>query len=478
MHKHLVAAIIGAVSATDVGSSIRIPGSITFTSDNGGACLVTVGDTSMGKLDYIYTASEVEECPPGQTTLDLSPLFPEGLSLSAFGGTVDPLVLATRRTDGGSGHVLTCWTFGRILGEYTFQDAELSRMIETEAPVLFTSLQSFWASASAEVSVQSVLSTKCSQVIALREWLEARLPLIISHAPEAPMRATAESHSVPVVDGKSSKIGESSVDPFAAASAPLLDDVRTEGHVDPFVGATAPSMVGSPSLRWMVPTGAPEERFGLFKMIQGRSTLEVANAKCSYVIHQLVPDVDCMNEIPEAVRTLTGLDTFLPEGLCVDVSAVDASWPECPGCAESVDSAIDHIQCRRVDGEMGSILYAFPGTPLSGLYNAIYHDFTVFKSEPVPKIKLMYSRKLASLEAKLEAERNRIQYIADRVCGHIIRSVKPAILDALNPQIEALRQSVEERLNRVRAARAAEVARLDQVRRAQEAASIVVVAAD
>ena len=461
----VVASISGAVSATDPGSSVYIPGSTTLTDD--GECLVTVGDASMGKLNYIYTASEVEECPPGYISLDLSPLFPGGLSLSHFGGIADPRVAATRRTDGGSGHVLTCWTFGRILGEYTFQDAELSRMIENEALPQFQSTQSFWVSASAQVSVQSVLSTKCSQVIALREWLQPRLPMIISGASAAQMRAL-EPARVPVAAEKSLKVDESPVDPFADATAPLVDDVKSEGHVDPFAGATAPLMIGSSSLRWMVPPGAAEERFGSLKLKQGGSTLEVANAKCSYAIHESVANVEGMSGI-EAVCSLTELDLILPEGLCVDVFAVDSSWPACSGCAESVDFASDHIECRR-GGEMGRIMYTFPGTPLSGLYNAIHHDFTVFKSEPAPRITLLYSRKLASFEAKLEAERNRIQYIADRVCGHIIRSVKPVLLDALHPQLELLRQLVQEKLKPVRAAKAAEIARLEEVRRARDAA--------
>ena len=141
----------------------------------------------------------------------------------------------------------------------TFQDAELSRMVEDESARPKQSPQGFWASASAaEVSVQSILSLKCSQVIALREWLQSRLPMIISSASDTP-----EPHRVPEMEDGGSKVDQSPVDPFAAASAPLVDDVKSEDHVDPFARATAPSMVERPAIRWMVRTKAVEERFGM-----------------------------------------------------------------------------------------------------------------------------------------------------------------------------------------------------------------------
>ena len=64
-------------------------------------------------------------------------------------GTEDPCMVAIRRTDGGPGHVLTCWMFTRVLGENSFQDADLTRMIHIEASLSDQPSQGSWGPASA-----------------------------------------------------------------------------------------------------------------------------------------------------------------------------------------------------------------------------------------------------------------------------------------------------------------------------------------
>ena len=204
-----------------------------------------------------------------------------------------------------------------------------------------------------------------------------------------------------------------------------------------------------------------EERSGDMMISEGVYTVEVRSAgQCTYQMREPLSgfdDLESLNRDRAIRRRLTGLDSVMPDGLCVDVGAdIHRPYHQYRGWAEAIEYQNDRIRCRR-PGDSRTVYYDFPGKPLSKRFNEIQEAFDVHdKRIAGSKLeRLLTFTKSEDFELDLEGERLKLEFILDGVCGFILQTVWPMISAAISPQFSLMYADVEKQLVPLRAERIA-----------------------
>ena len=492
MFKYLAVALCGTISATDLGPIVGIRGSVV-PENEGASCKISIPDASGANIEYVFTDSDSEvSCRPLRVFFDLSGIIPNGLEekLKSYSSEIRYPGIAFTRTSGeGSWHVLTCWTWERVLGVYSFEDAELTSLVgagATQAEIGQLYLPVYTSHTQGAPSAQSMMDGKCSQIVQMRHSLIPQLGGIYSG-----FVGERAGDSIPLVNPPA---GESAAGPFTGPSAPSADAGRSEDSraTNPFPGAsvlpvneghdedvghpsavaTAPSLMGAVELHRMIPMVAGEERIGEARFFRGQLSIKVESiGQCGYSFTEPLPEFVDMKDIHPVTRSLTGIDMLMPGGaLCVNFSAPTSRLGECSGCAERIDFTGSQVQCRRPGDSRPAVTYDFPGMPLSEPYNEIMQDYSAHKAKVAgnPLRAIFSMRSAADFEDELYEERGRIQIILNEVCGFILQSVWPVIRASIDPQVlavyEAAGRALAQVRARVQAARVAEQERLEGIR--------------